>query len=58
VLRDHADELRAYREIALLRTVPVARPPDADTDLQGGAAAARKFGLGQLARRLESGGSL
>jgi 5'-3' exonuclease len=57
-LRDHADEVRAYREIALLRTVTLARPADAPTDLAGGAAAAQRFGLGQLARRLDAAGSL
>jgi DNA polymerase-1 len=57
-LRDHAAELRAYREIALLRTVPLERPPDAATDLTAGAAAAARFGLRQLAKRLqdEAGG--
>jgi DNA polymerase-1 len=57
-LRDHAGELRAYREIALLRTVTIARPPDAATDLAGGAEAAGRLGLGQLARRLEAARSL
>ncbi len=57
-LRDHAAQLRAYREIALLRTVPVERPDDAATDLRGGAAAAARLGLRQLARRLEAVGSL
>jgi DNA polymerase-1 len=57
-LRDHAEALRAYREIAQLRTVALERPPDAPTDLTGGAQAARRFGLGQLARRLEAAGSL
>ena len=37
-LREHADALRAYREIALLRPVAVSRPADAATDLAGGAA--------------------
>src|SRR6185503_12896655 len=32
VLRDDADELRAFREIATLRHVEVARPVDAPTD--------------------------
>lgn len=57
-LRDHADEVRAFREIALLRTVEVQRPPDAVTDLAGGAEIAGRFGLGQLSRRLEAASSL
>jgi 5'-3' exonuclease len=57
-LRDHAGELRAYREIALLRAIALPRPADAATDLAGGRAAAQRFGLGQLARRLEAAGSL
>ncbi|MDE3130802.1 MAG: hypothetical protein KGL16_06575 [Acidobacteriota bacterium] len=57
-LREHAEALRAYREIALLRPVAVARPADAATDLAGGAAAAARLGLGNLAGRLEAAGSL
>jgi DNA polymerase-1 len=57
-LRDHAEELRRFREIALLRTVELERPPDRETDLDGGADAARRFGMGQLARRLEGASSL
>jgi DNA polymerase-1 len=57
-LREHADALRAYREIALLRPVSVPRPADAATDLAGGAAAASKLGMGALAGRLEAAKSL
>jgi DNA polymerase-1 len=57
-LREHADALRAFREIALLRPVPVARPSDAATDLAGGAAAAGRVGMGNLAGRLEAATSL
>jgi len=57
-LRDNADEVRAFREIALLRTVELDRPPDAPTDLRGGAEVAARFGLGQLSGRLEAAGSL
>jgi len=57
-LREHADALRAYRDIALLRPVPVSRPADAATDLAGGAAAASALGMGNLAGRLEAAGSL
>jgi 5'-3' exonuclease len=57
-LTDSADELRAYREIATLRTVPMARPPDRPTDLAGGARAARGLGLNRLAERLENADSV
>ena len=54
-LRDGADELRAFREIATLRRVDVDPPPDRATDFAGGAKAARKFGMNRLAERLEGG---
>jgi 5'-3' exonuclease len=57
-LTDSADELRAFREIATLRTAAVKRPRDAHTDLKGGAAAARRLGLGRLAERLEAAESV
>jgi DNA polymerase-1 len=57
-LTEHADELRAYRDIATLRTVSVDRPPDRLTDLAGGARAARSLGLNRLAERLENAGSV
>ncbi len=57
-LRDHATALRAYREIALLRPVAVARPADRTTDLAAGAAAASTLGMGNLAGRLEAATSL
>lgn len=57
-LRDHADELRAFREIAVLRTVEVARPADRETDLAGGAAAARELGMDRLAQRLDQARTL
>jgi len=52
-LTESASELRAFRDIATLRTVPVDRPPDRVTDLDGGAAAARGLGLRRLAERLD-----
>jgi 5'-3' exonuclease len=52
-LTEHAAELRRFRDIATLRTAPVERPPDAPTDLEGGAEAARHFGMNRLAERLE-----
>jgi 5'-3' exonuclease len=57
-LRDHADALRAYREIATLQAIEVSRPPDRATDLEGGAAAARALGLNRLAQRLADADTL
>ncbi|MGH2913687.1 MAG: 5'-3' exonuclease [Solirubrobacteraceae bacterium] len=57
-LREHADELRAFREIATLRPVKLARPPDGGTDLRAGAAAAAALGMGRLATRLQAARSL
>jgi 5'-3' exonuclease len=53
-LKQSADELRAFREIATLRTVQVQRPADRPTDLKGGAEAARRYGMNMLAERLEA----
>ena len=52
-LRDQADELRTFKDIATLRTLDVELPPDTDTDFEGGAKAARERGMEQLAGRLE-----
>jgi len=52
-LREQADELRAFREIAVLQDVAVERPPDGATDRVAGAAAARELGMNGLAKRLE-----
>jgi DNA polymerase-1 len=52
-LREQADELRDFLAIATLVHVDVERPPDAQTDFAGGAAAARRHGLERLASRLE-----
>jgi DNA polymerase-1 len=57
-LRDNADELRAFREIATLRPVSVKRPSDEDTDLQGGAAVAERYGMRRLAERLRAASSV
>ena len=53
-LRDNAAELRAFAKIATLQPAQVTRPPDRETDLVGGAAAARELGLRRLAERLEA----
>jgi DNA polymerase-1 len=51
-LRESAEELRAFREIATLVRVPVDPPPDRPTDWDGGADAARARGMIRLAERL------
>ena len=56
-LRDDADRLRTFREIATLQPVDIPRPPDRPTDWAGGAAAARARGMERLAGRLEKMGS-
>jgi 5'-3' exonuclease len=53
-LRDNAGELRAFRDIATLRTGAIERPPDRETDLAGGAKAARGYGMNRLAERLDA----
>jgi 5'-3' exonuclease len=57
-LRDNADELLAFRDIATLRPAQVTLPEDAETNLDGGAAAARALGMNRLAERLENADSL
>jgi len=48
-----ADELRMFKDLATLRTARVKRPRDRQTDVAGGAKAARKRGMNRLAERLE-----
>jgi DNA polymerase-1 len=55
-LRDQADELRDFLEIATLRRVEVARPADRVTDLAAGADAAEALGMRRLADRLRAAG--
>jgi 5'-3' exonuclease len=57
-LRDHAQNLLAFKEIATLRPADVDRPPDRQTALAGGAEAARGHGMNRLADRLEAADSL
>jgi 5'-3' exonuclease len=52
-LRDDAEQLRAFREIATLVRIPLEPPPDRPTDWLAGAAAARGLGMRRLADRLE-----
>jgi 5'-3' exonuclease len=57
-LHGQAEELASFKDIATLRRVDVERPPDRETDLAGGAAAARALGMNRLADRLEKAESL
>jgi 5'-3' exonuclease len=57
-LAENSDLLRAFREIALLQTVELLRPEDRETDLAGGAEAARQIGIRRLAERLARASSL
>jgi 5'-3' exonuclease len=57
-LSDNAEQLRHFRDIATLRIVELERPPDRETDLAGGAEAAKRFGMNQLAGRLEKAESV
>ena len=51
-LKDQRDELLAFKDIATLRTVPIERPTDRETDFDGGRAMAERRGMNQLAGRL------
>src|SRR5437879_307692 len=53
-LREQADELRMFKEIATLRHVDVNLPRDRPIDYAGGAEAARWLGMNRLAERLET----
>jgi DNA polymerase-1 len=57
-LEEGADELRAFRAIATLQIIDVERPADRQTDLDGGAEAARRYGMNRLAERLEEANSV
>ena len=50
---EQADELRSFKDIATLRTIPLERPPDAPADYARGAKAAAELGMGRLSKRLE-----
>jgi 5'-3' exonuclease len=54
-LKDQRDELLAFKDIATLRTVPIERPADRETDIDGGARMAVERGMNQLAKRLGTG---
>jgi 5'-3' exonuclease len=57
-LTEHADALRAFREIATLRPPAVDLPEDRETDLTGGGRAARGYSMNRLAERLSRADSL
>jgi DNA polymerase-1 len=52
-LRDNAELVRTFKEIATLQRIDVQRPPDGATDFAGGAKVARELGMARLAERLE-----
>jgi DNA polymerase-1 len=51
-LLGQADELRMFKDVATLRTIPLQRPEDALTDGTSGADAAEALGMRRLAERL------
>jgi 5'-3' exonuclease len=53
-LHENAEQLRAFKRLATLVEIDVRRPLDMPTDFTGGAAAAREFGMTQLAERLQA----
>jgi 5'-3' exonuclease len=57
-LRDNAAALESFKRIAELQIVPLERPADRPTSLDGGAQVARRFGLNRLAERLEKAESV
>jgi 5'-3' exonuclease len=52
-LRDDAEQLKEFKEIATLRRIAVKRPRSRRTDFAAGARAALEFGMKRLAARLE-----
>jgi 5'-3' exonuclease len=52
-LREHAELLLRFKEIATLQRIDVEPPPNHGTDFAGGAALARALGMKRLAERLE-----
>jgi 5'-3' exonuclease len=51
-LRDNAELLRAFKQIATLQLIDVQAPPDAATDFASGARVAGELGMRRLAERL------
>jgi 5'-3' exonuclease len=53
-LRENAELLRTFKEIATLQRIDVAPAPDRATDFAGGARVAGELGMRRLAERLDS----
>jgi DNA polymerase-1 len=53
VLRENAELLLRFKEIATLQRIELARPADRPTDFAGGARTARELGMRRLSERLE-----
>jgi 5'-3' exonuclease len=53
-LREHAEQLASFKQIATLQLVGVRRPRDRETDFAGGARAARELGMRRLSERLQA----
>jgi DNA polymerase-1 len=53
-LRENEQLLRAFKQIATLQRIELARPRDCVTDFAGGALAARELGMTRLAGRLQA----
>jgi DNA polymerase-1 len=54
-LIEQGDELRMFKDLATLRRLDLAPPPDAPTDRTAGAEAAESLGMRRLAERLRGG---
>jgi DNA polymerase-1 len=52
-LREHAELLRAFKEVATLQRIEVQLPPDRATDFAQGAETAGRLGMRRLAERLQ-----
>ena len=57
-LIEQADELRAFKDIATMRTTDLEPPPDRPTDFAAGAAAAAALGMNRLSERLRKLGGV
>jgi 5'-3' exonuclease len=55
-LREHAEQLLAFKRIATLVTIDLQRPPDRATDFASGAVMAGELGMKRLAERLAGTG--
>ena len=52
-LREGAEQLRAFKQIATLQRIDVQPPADRGTDFASGAKVARQLGMRRLGERLE-----